>query len=124
MTQTTNRIMDEFAKLMNDAAGVAQGVKREAETLFRGQAERFLGEMDLVQREEFEAMREAALKAAEDAEALGKRVAALEARVSELEGTGKGRKTTTARRGRAETKTGTKASTKTGTKAGTKAAGN
>ncbi len=104
MTQTTNRMMDEFAKLMNDAAGVAQGFRREAETLFKSQAERFLGEMDLVQREEFDAMREAALKALAQAEALGERVDALEARVAKLEGTGgaKGRKP--AARARAEPK--------------------
>ena len=39
MVQTTNRFFDEVARLMNDTAGVAQGVRREFETLFRGQAE-------------------------------------------------------------------------------------
>ena len=48
MTQTSNRLLDEFAKLMTDMAGVAQGVRREVETAFRSQAERFLSEMDLV----------------------------------------------------------------------------
>ena len=61
MTQTSNRLLDEFAKLMTDTAGVAQGVRREVETAFKSQAERFLGEMDLVQREEFEAVREMAV---------------------------------------------------------------
>ena len=42
MTQTTNRFFDEVARLMNDAAGVAQGVRREFDTLFRTQAERIL----------------------------------------------------------------------------------
>ena len=55
MVQTTNRFFDEVARLMNDAAGVAQGVRREFETLFRGQAERILRDLDIVQREEFEA---------------------------------------------------------------------
>ena len=45
MVQTTNRFFDEVARLMNDAAGVAQGVRREFETLFRNQTERFLREL-------------------------------------------------------------------------------
>jgi len=81
MTQTSNRVLDEFAKLMTDAAGVAQGVRREVETAVRGQAERFLGDMDVVQREEFEAVREMAAKAREENEALRRRVADLEARL-------------------------------------------
>jgi len=78
MTQTSNRLLDEFAKLMTDMAGVAQGVRREVETAFRSQAERFLGEMDLVQREEFEAVREMAARARDENESLKKRIAALE----------------------------------------------
>src|SRR5688500_9975190 len=81
MTQTSNRILDEFAKLMTDAAGVAQGVRREVETAFRSQAERFLGEMDIVQREEFEAVREMASRAREENEALKKRLDELETRL-------------------------------------------
>ena len=82
MTQTSNRIMDEFAKLMNDAAGAAQGVKREVETAVRSQMERFLGDMDIVQREEFEAVREMAVKARQENDALGKKVEALEAQLA------------------------------------------
>ncbi|RIK86796.1 MAG: hypothetical protein DCC69_05705 [Hyphomicrobiales bacterium] len=78
MTTGPNRILDEFAKLMTDAAGAAQGVRREVETAFRAQAERILNSMDVVQREEFEAMREVALKARAQNEALAARVAALE----------------------------------------------
>lgn len=81
MTQTSNRILDEFAKLMTDAAGVAQGVRREVETAFRSQAERFLGEMDIVQREEFEAVREMAARAREENEALKGRLDELEMRL-------------------------------------------
>jgi BMFP domain-containing protein YqiC len=83
MTQTSNRLLDEFAKLMTDAAGVAQGMRREVETAIRGQAERFLGEMDIVQREEFEAVREMAVRARDEADALRKRVEALEARLNQ-----------------------------------------
>ena len=79
MTQTSNRLLDEFAKLMTDMAGVAQGVRREVETAFKSQAERFLGEMDLVQREEFDAVRDMAARAREENESLKKRIAALEA---------------------------------------------
>jgi BMFP domain-containing protein YqiC len=84
MVQTTNRFFDEVARLMNDAAGVAQGVRREFETLFRNQAERFLRDLDVVKREEFEAAKEMARIAREDNEALKARVAALEARLSQM----------------------------------------
>ena len=84
MTQTSNRILDDFARLMTDAAGVAQGMRREAETAIRSQAERFLEELDVVQREEFEAVREMASLARQENEALKTRLAALEARVTAL----------------------------------------
>ena len=79
MTQTTNRFLDEFSKLMTDAAGAAQGMRREFETLMRAQGERVLRGMDLVQREEFEAVKEMAAKAREENERLAQRIAALEA---------------------------------------------
>ena len=81
MTQTTNRFFDEMAKLMNDAAGVAQGLRREVDTLFRAQAERWLRDLDLVKREEFEAVRDMAKLAREENEALKTRIAALEAKL-------------------------------------------
>lgn len=81
MSTGPNRILDEFAKLMTDAAGAAQGVRREVETAFRGQAERILNSMDIVQREEFEAVREMALKARAENEKLAARVAELEAQL-------------------------------------------
>jgi hypothetical protein len=81
MTQTTNRFFDEIARLMNDAAGVAQGVRREFENLMRTQGEKILREMDVVQREDFEAVKEMARLAREENEALKARVAALEARL-------------------------------------------
>lgn len=79
MTQTTGRIADEFAKFMTDAAGFAQGMKREADTFVKTQAERFLKDLDLPSREEFEAVREMAVKAREENEALKTRLEALEA---------------------------------------------
>lgn len=82
MVQTTNRFFDDVARLMNDAAGVAQGVRREAETLFRNQAERILRDLAVVNREEFEAVKDMARLAREENEALKARVAALEARLA------------------------------------------
>ncbi len=82
MTQTSNRLFDEFARLMTDAAGAAQGVRREAESFFRSQAERVLRELDVVQREEFEAVRAMAQLAREENERLAQRIAALEARIA------------------------------------------
>ena len=77
MTQTNNRFLDELAKLMTDAAGAAQGMRRDFETMVRSQGERMLREMDVVQREEFEAVKAMAVKAREENEQLAARVAAL-----------------------------------------------
>jgi BMFP domain-containing protein YqiC len=81
MTQTTNRFFDEVARLMNDAAGVAQGVKREVDTLFKTQAEKWLRDLDLVKREEFEAVKEMARLAREENEALKARLTVLEGKL-------------------------------------------
>jgi BMFP domain-containing protein YqiC len=78
MTQTSNRLFDEMARLMGDAASVAQGVKREVETAFRAQIERFTADMDLVKREQFDVVREMASQARTENEALKKRIAELE----------------------------------------------
>jgi BMFP domain-containing protein YqiC len=87
MTQTTNRFFDEVARLMNDAAGVASGVRREFDTLFRTQAERILRDLEVVKREEFEAVKEMARLAREENEALKARIATLEARLGTAEPT-------------------------------------
>lgn len=86
MANGPNRILDEFAKLVTDAAGAAQGVRREVETAFRSQAERLLNSMEIVQREEFEAVREMAVKARAENQKLAARILELEARVAELTG--------------------------------------
>ena len=85
MTQGPNRMFDEFAKLMTDAAGAAQGVKREAQTAMRSQAEHFLADMDLVKREEFDAVQEMASRARVENEALKSQVESLEKRIEGLE---------------------------------------
>lgn len=82
MATGTSRILDDFAKLMTDAAGAAQGVRKEMETIFHAQAERFLNGMDLVKRDEFEAVREMAVKARDENDALLKRIEALEERLA------------------------------------------
>lgn len=82
MTTGANRIMDEFAKLMTDAAGAAQGVRKEIETAFNAQAERWLDTLDIVKREEFEVVREMAIKARDENDALLARIEALEAKLA------------------------------------------
>jgi BMFP domain-containing protein YqiC len=81
MVQTSNRFLDEIGRLMNDATGVAQGARREIDTLFRTQAERILRDLDVVKREEFEAVKEMAALAREENDALKARIAALEAKL-------------------------------------------
>lgn len=78
MSQPTNRLLDEFAKLMTDVADVAQGFKREADNVVKSQLERFLSELDLVTREDFDAVKAMAAKAREENEALSIRLDALE----------------------------------------------
>ena len=82
MVEPRGRILDDFARLVTDAAGVAQGVRREAETLARAQLDRLITSMDLVSREEFEAVRDMAARARQENEALEKRIAALEAKLA------------------------------------------
>ncbi len=86
MTQTNNKIFDELAKMMTDAAGAAQGMQKEAETFMRAQGEKVLREMDVVQREEFEAVRAMAEKAREENERLEARIAALEGELKRIAG--------------------------------------
>ena len=78
MTQTRGRIFDDLAKLATDASGMAQGLKREAETLLKTQAERLLSTMDIVSHEEFEAVKEMAAKARDENDRLMARIIALE----------------------------------------------
>ncbi len=76
--QTQNALFDEIAKLMTEAAGAADGVRREAETVFRSRLQSLLADMDVVTREEFEAVRDMARAAREENEALKARIEALE----------------------------------------------
>jgi BMFP domain-containing protein YqiC len=79
--QTENTVFDDLARLMTGALGMAQGMGDEAKSFFRAQADRFIADMDLVGREEFEAMKQLAAEARDEVDALKERVAALEARL-------------------------------------------
>ena len=78
MTQGANPILENISRLMTDAAGVATGMRREAEGVMRSQLERLVRDMDVVTREEFEAVREMAIRARDENEALRARLDALE----------------------------------------------
>jgi BMFP domain-containing protein YqiC len=78
--QTRGKLFDDLSQLMTNAAGIAQGMREEAETMVRSRVERFLSDQNLVTREEFEAVRDMAQKAREENEALKARLDALEKR--------------------------------------------
>jgi len=77
--QTQNRLLDDLARVATSALGVAAGMRGEIETRLRDQFERILSNMDLVTREEFDAVKAMAAKAREEQEDLAARLAALEA---------------------------------------------
>lgn len=85
MVDGPNKLFDEFAKLMTDAAGVAQGMRKEGETVFKAQAERMLNSLDLVKRDDFDAVKEMAANARDENDKLHELVAKLEERVAALE---------------------------------------
>ena len=82
MTTTSSRFFDDLAKLMTNAAGAAQGVRREIDTLIKAQVERVLNDIGVVKREDFDVVRDMAQKAREENERLAARIAALEARLA------------------------------------------
>jgi BMFP domain-containing protein YqiC len=86
MTQSSNRIFDELARFATDAAGAAQGVRREVETVVRSQFERLIKDMDVATREEVEVLREMVIAAREENAKLEERLKALEAKLSETAG--------------------------------------
>jgi BMFP domain-containing protein YqiC len=90
MAQSSNRLLDDLARLMTDAAGAAQGMRREVETVFKGQVERLLQDMNLANREEVEVLRDMVVKAREENEQLAQRMKALEERLERLEGAPQG----------------------------------
>jgi BMFP domain-containing protein YqiC len=78
--QTRDKLFDDLSQLMTNAAGMAQGVKTEAETAMKSWIERWLADANLVTRDEFDAVREMAIRAREENETLAARIAELEAR--------------------------------------------
>lgn len=76
--QSRSKFFDDVSQLMTNAAGVAQGARQEMETAFNGMLDRFLADRNLVTREEFDAVREMAVKAREENDALAARIAKLE----------------------------------------------
>ena len=102
--QSQNRLLDDLARVASGALGVAAGMREEVEARLRDQFERVLARMELVTREEFEAVRAMAIKAREEQEVLSERVAALERLV---ESTGTDSKPT-----RAKTRKAAKSTTK------------
>ena len=87
--QTRNRVLDDMARVASGAMGVASSMREEVEARMRAQFDRLLGEMDLVTRDEFEAVQALAARAREVQEEMAERLAALEARLVALEGAGK-----------------------------------
>ncbi len=83
MPQTNSRFFDDLSRLMTDPAGLADGARREAQTFARTQMERMMAGMDIVSRDEFEAVKEMAARARDENEKLAARIAALEARLGE-----------------------------------------
>ncbi len=83
MPQTRSRLFDDFSRLVSDAAGLAEGARREVETLAKSQLERLMAGMDFVSREEFDAVREMAALARAENEKLEARLAALEAKLAQ-----------------------------------------
>mgnify|MGYP003640870366 FL=1 len=76
--QSQNRFFDDLSKVLNGLAGTVAGVGREAEASAKERAKEWFGGMDFVSRDEFEAVKEMASKARAEADALQKRVDALE----------------------------------------------
>jgi BMFP domain-containing protein YqiC len=80
----SSRIFDNVGKMMNDAAGVADGMRREVESMVRAQAERFVMDMNLVKREDYDALRELVQAQSAELKALKAEVAALKGTDSSL----------------------------------------
>ncbi len=80
--QTDNRLFDDFVKFVNGAAGTVAGMARETESAARERAREWIGGMDFVSRDEFEAVKAMAAAARDDADALRARIEALEALIA------------------------------------------
>ena len=79
MAQASSKLFDNVGRMMNDAAGVADGMRREVESMVRAQAERFIMDMNLVKREDYDALRELVQRQSAELSALKAEVASLKA---------------------------------------------
>ena len=79
--QSQNRLFDDFVKVMNGAAGTLAGMTREAQAAMQERARDWIGGLDMISREEFEAVKAMAVAARDENEALAARLAALEAQL-------------------------------------------
>jgi BMFP domain-containing protein YqiC len=86
--QSQNRLFDDLVKMMNGAAGTFAGMSREAEGAFRERVREWVGGLDMVSREEFEAVKAIAVAAREENQALKTRLDALEAASATASATG------------------------------------
>jgi len=82
MTATSSRFFDEIAKLMSNASGAAQGVRKEIDTMVQNQVERVLNNLNVVKREEFDVVRDMAEKARTENAKLAERIAELEKKLA------------------------------------------
>ncbi|MEH3107926.1 MAG: accessory factor UbiK family protein [Sphingomonas fennica] len=80
--QTENRLFDDFAKMLNGVAGTVAGMGREAEASFREKSREWIGGLDFVSRDEFEAVKAMAAAARDEADALRRRLDALEGKAA------------------------------------------
>ena len=81
MTTTSSRFFDELAKLMTNATGAAQGLRKEVDTMVQAQVERVLNNLELVKREDLDVVRDMAQKAREENDRLAARLAEVESRL-------------------------------------------
>ena len=86
MTSAPTRLFDELAKVLSGAAGAAQGLRGEIDSLIASQVDRLVADLELVRREEFDVVREMASQARQETKELKEKVAALEAEIAELKG--------------------------------------
>jgi len=84
MPQTTGRVFDEIARLMTDAAGALQGARGEVDNVMRSKAEKILRDLDIVQREEFEAVKTMATKARAENDELRSQIKALHDQIASM----------------------------------------
>ena len=97
--QSENRLFDDLVKVLNGAAGTVAGMTREAQAAMQERARDWVGGLDMVSREEFEAVKSMAVAAREENEALRARIEALEAKAKRPAGRGGGKKSGAAAEG-------------------------